>query len=103
MLIPRTLLALSPPPMQQNPRVTLSYLTPRVYVKASKRSVVNMAYRPTSRAPAPLKTPWFPPRIRTPWKTKVGPSVGYNVGTLHAMRNTKERSLGPLEKDSKNT
>ena len=35
-----------------------------------------------------IKTSWFPPRIRTPWKTKVGPSIGYNVGNLYVMRNT---------------
>ena len=38
-------------------RVIQSYLTPRVYVKASKRSVVSMAYRPTLMVIAPLKPP----------------------------------------------
>ena len=41
MLIARIPLALSPPPMKYKPRVTLSYLTPMVYIKASKRSVVS--------------------------------------------------------------
>ena len=88
MLTTRAPLVLSPPPMKLKPRVTLSYLTPRVYAKALKRSVVSMAYRPTSKVTAPLKTFWFPPRIQTPWKTKVGPSTASNVGTLHVMRNT---------------
>ena len=69
--IHRTLLALITPLMKSKPRVTLSYLTPRVYAKASKRFVVSMVFRSTSRATAPLKTSWFLPRIRTSWKTKV--------------------------------
>ena len=56
--------------------------------KSIKKSVVSMAHRPTSKVTAPLKTSWFHPRIRTPWKTKVGPSTGSNVGTLHVMRYT---------------
>ena len=43
------------------------------------------------------------PRTRTPWKTKVGPSTGSNVGTLHVMKSTQGRLLGPLENDSVNT
>ena len=34
----------------------------------------------------------FPPRTRTPWKTKVGLSTGSNVGTLHVIRYTWETS-----------
>ena len=34
--------------------------------KASKSSVVSMAYRPTSKVTVPLKTPRFSPRIRIP-------------------------------------
>ena len=41
-----TLLVLSPPQLKPKPRVTLSYLTPRAYVEASRRSAVSMAYRP---------------------------------------------------------
>ena len=74
-----------------------------VYVKALQRSVVSMAYIPTSKATAPLRTSWFLPRIKTPWKTKVGPSTDSIAGTLHAMRNAQGRPLGPLEKDPKNT
>ena len=64
------------PPVKSKPRITLSYLTPRVYAKTSRRSVVSMTYRPTSRVTAPSKTSWFLPRIRTLWRTNVGSSTG---------------------------
>ena len=35
-----------------------------------------------------IKNLLVPPRTRNPWKIKVGPSTGSNVGTLHVMRNT---------------
>ena len=35
-------------PMKLKPRITLSYLTHKVSVKVSRRSVGGMAYRPTS-------------------------------------------------------
>ena len=34
-----------------------------------------------------MKTYWSSPSTRTPWLTKVGPSIGFNVGTLHVMMN----------------
>ena len=34
-----------------------------------------------------IQTSWFPLRIKTPWKTKVWPSIGSNVENLHVMRN----------------
>ena len=37
-------------------------------------------------------TSWSPLRIRTPWKTKVGPSTCSNVGNLCVMRNIWETS-----------
>ena len=52
--------------------------------KSIKRSVVSMAYRPTTRVTALLKTSCFLQRIRTPWET----TIGSNVGTLSVMRNT---------------
>ena len=52
-----------------------------------KKIAVGMVYRPTSRVTAPSKTYWSPPRTRTPWPTKVRPSIGSNVGTLHVMMN----------------
>ena len=36
-------------PMKSKLRVTLSYLTHKVFVKVSKRSVVDMAFKPTSK------------------------------------------------------
>ena len=62
-------------------RVTLSYPTHKVFVKVSKRSVVDMAFKPTSKVAEPSKTSWSPPRIKTLWSTKVVPSIGTNVVT----------------------
>ena len=94
----RTLQAQGPPPLETKSRATLSYHTPKAYVKASRRAAGGMAYRPTSRATEPSRTAWFPQRIRTPGKTKVGPSIGYNLGNLHVMKNTLGRHPGPLDK-----
>ena len=41
-----------------------------------------MAYRPTSKVIAPLKTSWSPSRKRVPWKTKVLASTGTKCGDL---------------------
>ena len=41
------------PPMKLKIRVTLSYPTHKVFVKASKRSVVGMAFKPTSKVVEP--------------------------------------------------
>ena len=62
-------------------RVTLSYPTHKVFVKASKRSVVDMAFKPTSKVAAPSRTSWSPPRTKTPWSTKVVLYTGTNVVT----------------------
>ena len=51
-------------------------------MEASKRSVVGMAYRPTSKVRAPLKTSWFPSRTRTPWKTRSGAFYWFQCGDL---------------------
>ena len=40
-------------PMKSNIGVTLSYPTHKVFVKASKRSVVDMAFKPTSKVAGP--------------------------------------------------
>ena len=69
------------PTMKLPTRVTLSYPTHKVFVKASKRSVVGMASKPTSRVAEPSKAYWSPPRTKTLWSTKVVPSTGTNVGT----------------------
>ena len=67
--------------MKYKIRVTLAYPTHKVFVKVSKRSVVGMAYKLTSKVAEPSKTFWSPPRTKTPWSTKVVPSIGTNVGT----------------------
>ena len=69
------------PTMKCKIRGTLSYPTHKVFVKVSKRSVVGMASKHTSKVAEPSKTYWSPPRTKTPWSTKVVPSIGTNVGT----------------------
>ena len=62
-------------------RVTLSYPTHKVFVKVSKRSVVGMASKLTSKVAELSKSYWSPPRTKTLWSTKVVPSIGTNVVT----------------------
>ena len=50
--------------MESKLRVILSYPTHKVFVKASKRSVVGMAFKPTSKVLAPSRASWPPPRQR---------------------------------------
>ena len=50
-------------------------------IKVSKRSVVDMAFKPTSKVAVPSKTSWSPPRTKTLWSTKVVPYIGNNVVT----------------------
>ena len=68
-------------PMKLKIRVTLSYPTHKVFVKVSKRSVVDMAFKLTSKVTGPSKTSWFPPRTKTLWSTKAVPTIGTNVVT----------------------
>ena len=68
-------------PMKSKPRVTLSYPTHKVFVKASRRSVVDMEFKPTSRVAAPSRTSCSPPRTKTLWSTKVVPYIGTDVVT----------------------
>ena len=67
--------------MKCKTRGTLSYPTHKVFVKVSKRSVVGMASKLTSKVAEPSKTFWSPPRTKTLWSTKVVLSTGTNVGT----------------------
>ena len=53
------------PPMKSKIRVTLSYPIQKVFVKASKRSVVGMAFKPTSKVAEPSRTSWSPPKTKT--------------------------------------
>ena len=69
------------PTMECKVRVTLSYPTQKVFVKVSKRSVVDMASKLTSKVAEPSKTFWSPPRTKTQWSTKVVPYIGTNVVT----------------------
>ena len=69
------------PTMECKVRVTLSYPTHKVFEKASKRSVVGMASKLTSKVAEPSKTFWSPPRTKTQWSTKVVPYIGTNVVT----------------------
>ena len=69
------------PTIKSKIRGTLSYPTHKVFVKVSKRSVVGMASKHTSKVAEPSKTYWSPPRTKTLWSLKVVPSIGTNVGT----------------------
>ena len=48
------------PPMKLKTRVILSYPTHKVFVKVSKRSVVGMAFKPTSKVVEPSRASWSP-------------------------------------------
>ena len=75
-------------PMKLKPRVTLLYLTHKISVKVSRRSVGGMAYRPTSKVVTPSGTYWSPPRTKALWPAKVGSYIGSNVVTSPVMMNT---------------
>ena len=68
-------------PMKSKLGVTLSHPTHKVFVKASRRSVVDMAFKPTSKVAVPSRTSWSPPSTKTLWSTKVVPYIGNNVVT----------------------
>ena len=67
------------PTMECKVRATLSYPTHKVFAKVSKRSVVDMASKLTSRVAKPSKTFWSPLRTRTLCSTKVVPYTGTNA------------------------
>ena len=69
-------------------KALLSYPTHKVCVKVSKRSVVDMASKLTSKVAVPSRTSWFPPRTKALWSTKVMPYIGVNIGTLAVMIST---------------
>ena len=60
-------------PMKLGVRAILSYPTHMVFVKVSKRSVVGMASKLTSKVAPPSRTSWSPQRTKTLWSTKVMP------------------------------
>ena len=63
-------------------RAILSYPTHKVFVKVSKRCVVDMASKLTSKVAAPSKISWSPPRTKTLWSTKVDVIYWYQCGDL---------------------
>ena len=71
-LMARTLKVHSPLPMKLKLRVILLYLLHKVSVKASRRSVGGMAYRPTSKVVVPSGTYWSPQRQRPHGQQKWG-------------------------------
>ena len=69
------------PLMKSKLGFTLSYPTHKVFVKVSKRSVVDMAFKPTSKVAVPSRTSWSPLRTKTLWSTKVMPYTGTSILT----------------------
>ena len=67
-------------PMKLKIKVILSYPTHKVFVKAL-RSVVDMAFKPTSKMAGQSRVSWSPQRTKSLWSTKVVPSIGTNVVT----------------------
>ena len=70
------------PPMKLKTRVTVSYPTYKVFVKASKRSVVGMASKPTSKVAEPSRAYWSPPRTKTLCSSISGAVYWYQCGDL---------------------
>ena len=69
------------PPMKLKQRAILSYHTHKVFVKVSRRSVADTAFKPTSKVAGPSRTSCSPPRTKSLWSTKVVPYTGTSVGT----------------------
>ena len=67
--------------VKSKPRATLLCPTHKVFVKVSKRSVVDMAFKPASKVAVPSKNSWSPPRTKTLLSTKVVPYTGTSVVT----------------------
>ena len=63
-------------------KVTLSYPTHKVFVKVSKRSVVDMTFKPTSKVAAPSKTTWSPPKDKDPMVNQSSAIYWYQCGNL---------------------
>ena len=68
--------------MQCKIRGTLSYPTHKVLVKVSKRSVVSMASKHTSKVAEPSKTYWSPPRTKALVVNQSGAIYWYQCGDL---------------------
>ena len=61
-------------------RAILSYPTHKVFVKVSKRSVVGMASKLTSKVAAPSRTSWSAPRTKTLWSNQSDAIYWYQCG-----------------------
>ena len=83
----RTLQVPSPPPMKLKPRVILLYFIHKVSMKALRRSLGSMAYRPTSKVVAPSKTYWSPPRTKPHGQQKWGHIL--KTKSIHKYSNTQ--------------
>ena len=70
------------PTMECKVRVILSYPTHKVFVKVSKRSVVDIASKLTSKVAEPSKTFWSPPRTKNPMVNQSGAIYWYQCGDL---------------------
>ena len=72
----------SPLPMKLKPRATVLYLTHKVSVKVSRRSLGRMAYRPTSKVVIPSGTYWSPPKDKNPMVSKSGAIFWFQCSDL---------------------
>ena len=91
------------PPMKLKRRVTLSYPTLKVFVKVSKRSVVGMAFKPTSKLAEPLRASWSPPKDKDPMVNQSGAIYWYQCGDLGCDDEYIGETSRPLVKDTKST
>ena len=69
-------------PVKLKLRVTLSYPTHKVFVKVSKRSVVDMAFKPTSKVAVQSRTSWSTPKDKDPMVNQSGAIYWYQCGDL---------------------
>ena len=77
-------------------RVILSFPTHKVFVKVSKRSVVGMASKLTSRVAQPSKTFWSPPRTKDPMVNQSSAIYWYQCGDLGCDDEYKRGNLQDL-------
>ena len=70
------------PPMKSKIRVTLSYPIHKVFVKASKISMVGMAFKPISKVAEPLRTSLVSPKDKDPMVNQSGAIYWYQCGDL---------------------
>ena len=77
--------------------------THKVFVKVSKRSVVDMASKLTPKVAEPSKTFWSPPRTKTQCSTQIGSIYWYQCGDLGCDDEYIGETSGPLVKDTKST